>query len=173
MTIDELLDKAKTRSNLPSDYALAKAMGIERQIISQWRKGRRHPSNEEAVQLATLAGLEEMQVIAQIEYETAKNEHKKEFWKHFIESRGLTAIFAMSALACTIAITPETAEASVLHLGNYGEKGTVTPANQVEYTLCEYKGLTRIMLKAIMCKLRESIMFNRHIFTPYATYQAR
>lgn len=120
MFIDKLLDDAKARANLPSDYALAKAIGIERSVVSAWRKGRKHPSNEEAVQLATLAGLDEMRVIAEIELLTAKNEKKKAFWQHYIESRGVAACLTMTALACAIALTPENSEASVLQLQNYG-----------------------------------------------------
>ena len=101
MELDKLLEHAKTRANLASDYALAKAMNIDRSIISSWRKGRKHPSNEEAVQLATLAGLDEMQVIAEIELRTAKNEKKKAFWQHYIESRSITACLTMTALTCS------------------------------------------------------------------------
>ena len=119
MHIDDLIDKAKTRAYLQSDYALAKAMGIERQIISQWRSGKRHPSNDEAVQLATLAGLEDMQVIALIEYETANSEKKKKFWKHYMESRGIKATLGMIGLGLSIIISPEPAGAAVLQYANY------------------------------------------------------
>jgi hypothetical protein len=112
MTINELLDRAKTRANLPSDYALAKAVGIPQSTVTGWRKAKRHPSNEEAIQLATLAGLEEMPVIAQIELETANTEKKKAFWTHYIESRGITAIGAMVIIGSGL----------ILQLPNYDEK---------------------------------------------------
>lgn len=117
MTIIELLDRAKTRANLPSDYALAKALGIDRSIVSGWRKGKQHPGNEHAVQLATLAGLEEMQVIAEIEMQTATTEKKRGFWKSYIDSRGLTATLGMIALGLSIILVPDPAEA--LQLRNY------------------------------------------------------
>jgi len=119
MEIADLLDRAKNRANLPSDYALAKVLGITAGNLSNIRKSRAHPSNEVAVKLATLAGLEEMQIIAEIELRTANTEKKKEFWKHFIESRGLAACLTMTALATSIILTPEPAEANVLHLDNY------------------------------------------------------
>lgn len=115
MKILELVEKAKTRASLSSDYALAKAIGIERQVISQWKSGKRHPSNAEAVQLATLAGIDEMEVIAQIELETAKTEPKKEFWKHYIESRGFAAVGAMAICG------------TVLLLQNYDEQQSAEP----------------------------------------------
>ena len=119
MTIIELLDRAKTRANLPSDYALAKVLGIDRSIVSGWRKGKQHPSNEHAVQLATLAGMEEMRVIAEIEMQTATTEKKRGFWKCYLEKHGIAAVLCMSVLAVSIMLKPETAEASVLQLENY------------------------------------------------------
>lgn len=119
MEINELLDLAKTRANLPSDYALAKVLGIATGNLSNIRKGRNHPSNEEAVKLAHLAGLEEMRVIAEIELRTANSEKKKEFWKNFIESRGLAHSLGTIALGLSILAIPEPAEATALHLQNY------------------------------------------------------
>lgn len=119
MEIADLLDRAKHRANLPSDYALAKVLGITAGNLSNIRKSRAHPSNEVAVKLATLAGLPEMQVIAEIELRTANSEKKKEFWKHYIESRGIAACLTMTALAASIVLAPEPAEANVLHLTNY------------------------------------------------------
>lgn len=123
MEINELIDLAKHKANLETDYKLSKAIGLSQAgIVSSWRKGTKHPSNEEAVQLATLAGLDEMRVIAEIELRTAKNEKKKAFWQHYIESRGIAACLTMTALACAIILTPENSEASVLQLQNYGGK---------------------------------------------------
>ncbi|HEY6095621.1 MAG TPA: hypothetical protein VIU93_11785 [Gallionellaceae bacterium] len=121
MEINELLDRAKQIANIESDYALAKVLGINTGWVSDYRKSKRHPSNEIAVKIATLAKLDEMQVIAEIELRTAKTEKKKEFWKHYIESRGIAACFGMTALAISIAMTPKNAEAGILHFQNYSE----------------------------------------------------
>ena len=121
MEISELLDRAKTHASLPSDYALAKVLGIDRSIVSGWRKGKKHPSNEDAVKLATLAGLEEMRVIAEIELRTANTPKKKEFWQHYIESRGIAACLTMTALSVAITLIPKPAEAAILHLQNYAQ----------------------------------------------------
>lgn len=124
MTIIELLENAKSRANIPSDYALAKVLGIDRSFVSSWRRGKSHPGDEDAVKLATLAGLDEMQVIAQIHYETATNEKKKEFWHQFLERRGIAATIGLIALGASIVLTPEPAEAGVLQLRNYDEQNS-------------------------------------------------
>ena len=131
MEISELLDKAKARANLPSDYALAKVLGLGRGWISEYRKGKRHPNNEVAVKLATLAGLEEMPVIAAIEYQTATTEKKKHFWKCYLEGHGITAALCMTVLAISILATPEPAQASVLQLQNYDAHFLAHKKNQI------------------------------------------
>lgn len=121
MNIHEIIEKAKLRANITSDYALAKVLGVDRRVVSDWKKEKRHPNNEEAIKLATLAGIEELRVIAEIELRTANTEKKKEFWKSYIESRGIAATIGMIGLAITIMATPEPANASILQLQNYGE----------------------------------------------------
>ncbi|MDP2144402.1 MAG: hypothetical protein Q8J80_09780 [Gallionella sp.] len=131
MEINELLDKAKTRANLPSDYALAKVLGIQTGIVANWRKEKRHPSNQEAIQLATLAGLDEMQVIAEIELRTANSDKKREFWKGYIESRGAAATLRIVMLGTVLICTPEPASAGVLHLRNYDEQNSVFEPSEI------------------------------------------
>ncbi|MDO8713143.1 MAG: helix-turn-helix transcriptional regulator [Polynucleobacter sp.] len=52
----QLLDKAKAITG--SDYATAKAIGVARQHLSNWRNGSRECSPEDVAQLAEVAGLE-------------------------------------------------------------------------------------------------------------------
>lgn len=154
MKITELLDQAKNRANLPSDYALAKVLGLSAGNMSNIRKGKAHPSNEVAVKLATLAGLEEMRVIAEIELRTANTPKKKEFWQHYIESRGVAACLGMTALAASIILTPEPAEASILHLKDYGTKLANFHAQKTAeiYIMRKKQNENRLILKALISK---------------------
>lgn len=131
MTIEELLDRAKQMANIESDYKLAKALGISAGNLSNIRKGRAHPSNEVAVQLATLAKLDEMRVIAEIELRTANTEKKQMFWKCYLEKHGITAALCMIALGISILITPEPAEADILQLQNYDAHNSVQKADGI------------------------------------------
>lgn len=121
MNITELLDRAKEHSNIESDYKLAKVLGVDRSMVSQWRKGRNHPGVDQAVKLAALANIDEMEVIARIEAATAKTPEKKKFWNDYIEKRGLTALASMWVLAASITASPD-AEA-VLQSKNYAANG--------------------------------------------------
>lgn len=119
MELSEIIEKAKTRANITSDYALAKVLGIDRRIVSDWKRGKKHPNNEEAIKLATLAGIEDMRVIAEIEMRSANTEKKREFWKSYIDTRGLTATLGLIALGLSILAAPEPAEANILQMQNY------------------------------------------------------
>lgn len=52
--LNNLLDKIKETRSLASDNALAAALGVKRQTVSNWRKGHNYP---DAVACATIAGL--------------------------------------------------------------------------------------------------------------------
>ena len=54
--LSQLLDKSKDKTG--SDYATAKAIGVPRQHLSNWRNGSRECSPEDVAQLAAVAGLE-------------------------------------------------------------------------------------------------------------------
>ncbi|MDD2943644.1 MAG: hypothetical protein PHC51_11850 [bacterium] len=152
MEINDLLDKAKTRANLPSDYALAKAINVSRGWISEYRKGKRHPSNEVAVQLATLAGLEEMSVIAAIEYQTATTEKKKEFWKLYMHDHGIAGAFVMVTLGLSLLIAPEATETQVLHCANYDAHFHAQNEAGI-YIMRTRKGEKLLILKALLYKV--------------------
>jgi hypothetical protein len=72
-TID-YLDLAKTRAGLPSDYALANALGVTRQAVSSWRSTTRprYPEVVHALQIADLCQMERLRVLADIEFDKAE-----------------------------------------------------------------------------------------------------
>lgn len=151
MEINELLDLAKTKANLKSDYALAKVLGIKTGQMSEYRTGKRHPGNEEAVKLATLAGLDEIRVIAEIEMRTANTEKKKEFWRQYIELRGLAPCLAMTALAATIMLTPTHADASILQWGNY-DAGAFSQKDPSIHYANNRRRTIKVLFKALLSK---------------------
>lgn len=135
MEINELIQRAKQNANIESNYALAKKLDVRDARVNAWTKGTEHPSNEAATKLALMAGLDPMEVIAEIEMRTAKSEKKREFWREFLESHGVTAgvIISMSALLSA----PQNTEASVLHLKNYTQSSQNLFEKTTDYTLCE------------------------------------
>jgi hypothetical protein len=73
--INKLLDLAKAKTK--SDYATAKLIGSGRQTLSKWRIGKSCPIEKQA-QIAELAGLSAIEVVAYAMIEGAKDAAEKE-----------------------------------------------------------------------------------------------
>lgn len=58
ITTIELLEALKEEKNLPSDYAVAKYLGISQQAVSKWRNGRTM-SEEVCIKVAHELNLDE------------------------------------------------------------------------------------------------------------------
>jgi len=54
--LDQLIDRAKAKTG--SDYATAKALGVSRMTVSNWRHGKKPCSAPDVALLAEVAGLE-------------------------------------------------------------------------------------------------------------------
>lgn len=57
MSAYDLVKAAKAKRNIPSDNALAVLMGIDNQMMSNWKNGKSKPNGENALYLAELADL--------------------------------------------------------------------------------------------------------------------
>lgn len=76
----EYVDAVKIRLDLPSDYAIAKALGVSRQAVSQYRQGKASFDDLTAVRVAEILGLNPMEVIAAANRERAKSEDARRVW---------------------------------------------------------------------------------------------
>ena len=74
-TIDALLNRVKEVQKLPSDYALAKSLGLSTQHITNWRSGKGLPEPATAVRIAELLDRPAMEILAVIEGE--RERHRK------------------------------------------------------------------------------------------------
>ncbi|WP_425605421.1 helix-turn-helix domain-containing protein [Pseudoxanthomonas putridarboris] len=54
--VGTLIDKARARSGIASDSALAAHFGVHRQAVSKWRTGDAYPDEENIAHMATMAG---------------------------------------------------------------------------------------------------------------------
>jgi plasmid maintenance system antidote protein VapI len=89
-TTTEYLDTAKTAINAPSDYALAKWLGVTKQAIYGYRAGRTIIDDYTALKIAEAIGVNPLEVIAAANLEREKNEKKREVWRK-VYSRYTTA----------------------------------------------------------------------------------
>lgn len=94
-----LLDAAKERLSLKSDYALAKAAEVPKQRISNVRKGIERIPLHLAYWLAITLQLDPAQVVAELEADWEKNEKRAAFWRSFLSRAALLA-----GVACTLVL---------------------------------------------------------------------
>lgn len=76
MTITELLDIAKELTG--SDNLTAKRIGVTSAVISNWRTGKREPTNRQCLELATLIGVHWSMVVKASEIAAAIRRNEPE-----------------------------------------------------------------------------------------------
>lgn len=76
-----LLDAAKSRQAIPSDYKLGVTLGLSDSAITNYRKGRSKPDDVVAQRLAELAGLDPAIVVAQLHAERAQTDDTRKLWE--------------------------------------------------------------------------------------------
>ncbi|MBB5469202.1 plasmid maintenance system antidote protein VapI [Paraburkholderia sp. CI2] len=102
-TCDHYLDAAKTAQRLPSDYALAKMLGIRPSAISNYRMGRSNFDEETAIKVARLIGISPAEIFAAMQIQRAKSEEVRKVWEDVLEkiSKGFRWL-ALPANACGV-----------------------------------------------------------------------
>lgn len=83
--IIDMLDALRAKLNCPSDMALAKAMGISRQAVSQWRLGM-GMSDAQAARIAELLGVD---VILALLFGAASRSDGEPIRQHWLEAARL------------------------------------------------------------------------------------
>jgi transcriptional regulator with XRE-family HTH domain len=86
MNIEQVLDSAKIKLNIESDYALAKHLDISQSAISKYRKAGRTLDVEVCVKLATILDVNALILIAEMEMLRAHAHHQDKkvlFWNRY------------------------------------------------------------------------------------------
>lgn len=98
MKAASLLDAAKVRLSLKSDYALAKAARINRAWIPAIRRGERAVPLHLAYWLAITLQRDPAAVVAELEEEREKDADRKAFWRSFLLRAPLSVLTALCTL---------------------------------------------------------------------------
>ena len=84
-TTTNYLDEVKAARALPSDYALAKLLGITQQSIQAYRSGRSALGIETAMRVGEILGIDGHAVYADGQIERAKSAEVSAFWQSISE----------------------------------------------------------------------------------------
>lgn len=98
MKTEQMLEAAKKRAGLPSDYALAARLGVTRQRVSSWRGGV-VPDPSIGFKLAGLLGEDPARIVADLELERAERKGDDKLaqeWRSEIRERWGTRPFPAS-----------------------------------------------------------------------------
>lgn len=115
LTVAEVLDLARERQGLKSDYALCKALNCSTQLVANWRHGRALPDEKNGQALASLAGIDPFVFIAQMNAQRSKTTEARTIWEAIAErlqmaAHGLAA--AVFAVAIATFLLAEDADAA-------------------------------------------------------------
>lgn len=127
MQIAELIDLARARANIESDYRLARMLNVTDQAISAWRNGRKLPSSEHLLRLAAWAELDAGQMLADAQAAKAKTEEERATWQKV--SDRLARVVA--GLAVTAILSAPTIGAFLN--GDNGLESSATTSRAIHY----------------------------------------
>lgn len=98
MTTNEYLDAAKAKLGLPSDYALAKHLGLTHVTVMGYRNGRSALGIETAIKIGEILGIDSHIVYSDGQLERAKTPSAKEFWMGISEKFSLSFLNLLSGM---------------------------------------------------------------------------
>lgn len=78
-----LLEEVRAKLNNATDYRIAKTLQIQTQRVSDYRKGDRQADAYACARFAEVLGRDPLELIAQIEAETARTEAARAYWRSF------------------------------------------------------------------------------------------
>lgn len=81
MNYGKMLDDAKQKLGVETDYQLWKKTGIAKSRLSDYRKGIRHFDAYACAKLGEVLELDPFELLAQVEAETEKNEARRTYWR--------------------------------------------------------------------------------------------
>lgn len=98
MDISKVLDDAKAELGIDTDYKLAKYLELSNGYIAEWRRGKRVPDAYACMRLADALKIDPIQLLAQIEAETEKNEARRNYWRALSQKVGAGVTVCFLAL---------------------------------------------------------------------------
>lgn len=123
-SIATLLDAAKAKSGLESDYRLAKVLRINQTLISNWRHGRNLPAVEMVEALCALSGDDAGLMVAQVEAARAAEGPVRNMWLSVaarLRGAAQTAILSFCFAIALIALPAQDARAATVDAAKTGQ----------------------------------------------------
>ena len=104
------IDRVKSHKGLPSDYAVAKELGLTRSAVSSYRhKGFATLDEDACVKVGLVLGIDPLLVVADQARERTKNDDARSAWSAILERLGGVAasVFISAGLIGGVAFPPD------------------------------------------------------------------
>jgi hypothetical protein len=158
-SIANLLDAAKAKAQIDSDYRLAKVIGKSHQVISGYRVGKSLPDESVIDQLCALSGDDPDVIAAQIQAARSKSPEAKNLWLRVaarMQGSATTAILSVCFAIALIAAPAQEARATTLNAYKTGEVSLLyivsitflSVGDFLQVRLRRFTGLFRLCLAA-------------------------
>lgn len=105
-TTCDFLDAVKALHSLPSDYALAKKIGIQQSAVSNYRSKRSYMDDATAIRVAALLEIDAAIVFAAVHRERAKAPAEQAVWESILEKLGGAAAVVLLGLGTLMPAPP-------------------------------------------------------------------
>lgn len=128
VSIAHLLDAAKAKANIESDYRLAKVIGITHAAVSNYRVGKSRPDARVLDQLCALSGDDAAVLAAQLQAERERTDEGKTFWMMIakrLQGGATTAILTVCFAISLVALNANDARALTVDAYKTGEFSTM------------------------------------------------
>lgn len=99
MNARELLAAVRAAKGYPSNYRLARELGIEDRSVQRWNSGANTPDDVTAARLAELAGLDPDAVVAAMHAERAATDPERALWQRIADRLERGAVAAAVVLS--------------------------------------------------------------------------
>jgi transcriptional regulator with XRE-family HTH domain len=107
--IKRLLDEVKKAKGIESDYALAKALSLPKQRISDYYKGKTSPDAYACLQISKALGRSRDEIDSLVQMESEKDEVRREVWAQYYKSiqRIAAAVIMTFAFFATLIVADD------------------------------------------------------------------
>jgi plasmid maintenance system antidote protein VapI len=91
LTTQELLTRAKEAQGIPSNYRLARVLGVPENTVARWKTGKNRPEDSMAIILAEMAGIDPAEALASIAAERSTGTARA-VWERIAEQAHRAAV---------------------------------------------------------------------------------
>lgn len=111
MQASDYVDALRVKLSAPSDYALAKMLGVQQNQIARYRKGGTF-DNAMCVRASEILGLQPLEIIGDMELQRAHTDAQRAHWAKFLQQfQRVSAAVAACAIVGFTGLASPTAQA--------------------------------------------------------------